>query len=262
MAGDWIKMEVCLPDKPEVWQMAGMLGIDPDSVIGKLLRVWGWFDSHTTDGNAHGVTFSLVDRVAGVAGFAEAMMLCGWIEQSGSVLSIPNFSRHNGKTAKNRALTNDRVAKSREKKQESNDESNAECVTKTVTREEKRREEVNNTPATPDGFADFWSAYPKRKNKGDAEKAWKKIRPSIELQQRILAAIVVAKRQPDWIKEDGQYIPYPASWLNAKGWEDGQEAPASLPESVTASVDGDIVTLPNGQKIPRAAYELNRRMMG
>lgn len=142
MAGDWIKVETCLPDKPEVWQIAGMLGLDPDAVLGKLLRVWGWFDAHTKDGNAHGVTFSLVDRVACVTGFAEAMMLAGWLEQDGSVMSLPNFSRHNGKTAKNRALTNDRVASSRKMKRTSNEECNADTVTKTVTREEKRREEV------------------------------------------------------------------------------------------------------------------------
>lgn len=113
MSGDWIKMQVTLPDKPEVWQMAGMLSIDADSVVGKLVRVWVWFDSHTEDGNAVGVSFPLIDRVAGVAGFAEAMSMVGWLEQNGHVLTLPKFGRHNGKTAKNRALTNERVAKHR-----------------------------------------------------------------------------------------------------------------------------------------------------
>ena len=148
MAGDWIKMEVALPDKPEVWRMAGVLSIDADSVVGKLLRVWAWFDSHTEDGNAVGVSYPLLDRVAGVAGFAEAMALVGWLEQNGHVLTLPKFGRHNGKTAKNRALTNERVAKSRTKQRDCNDESNAGTVTgivsKTVTREEKRREEKNS----------------------------------------------------------------------------------------------------------------------
>lgn len=147
MAGDWIKMTKDLPDKPEVWSMAGFLGIDADCVVGKLLRVWAWFDSHTQDGNAVSVTYSLLDRIAGVSGFAEAMALCGWLEQSGSVLRIPNFGRHNGETAKKRALTNERVAKSRELQRKSNAECNAASVTdsvaKSVTREEKRREEKN-----------------------------------------------------------------------------------------------------------------------
>lgn len=143
MAGDWIKMQTCLPDKPEVWRIASIIGCEPDAVIGKLLRVWSWFDSHTEDGNAVGVTYSLVDRVSGVTGFAEAMALCGWLEQRDLILSLPKFDRHNGKTAKNRALTNERVAKSRSK---SNAECNGVSVTKTVTREEKRREDISKPP--------------------------------------------------------------------------------------------------------------------
>jgi hypothetical protein len=142
VAGDWIKMSVNLPDKPEVWQIAGMLNLDADAVVGKLLRVWAWFDAHTEDGNAVGVTYPLVDRVAGVTGFAEAMVFAGWLSQSGSVMTVPHFERHNGKTAKNRALTNERVAKHRKSNDESNAESNARTVTKTVTREEKRREDI------------------------------------------------------------------------------------------------------------------------
>ena len=39
MAGDWLKVEVATPDKPEIWLIAEELQIDPDAVVGKLLRV-------------------------------------------------------------------------------------------------------------------------------------------------------------------------------------------------------------------------------
>ena len=52
MAGDWIKFELTTMDKPEVCQIADVAGIDPDAVVGKLMRVWGWFDQQTEDGNA------------------------------------------------------------------------------------------------------------------------------------------------------------------------------------------------------------------
>ena len=70
-------------------------------------------------------------------------------------------------------------------------------------------------------FPKFWDAYPKKKNKGDAEKVWKSIKPDSELISKILEAVEVAKQGDDWRKESGKYIPYPASWLRAKGWEDG-----------------------------------------
>ncbi len=28
------------------------------------------------------------------------------------------------------------------------------------------------------------------------------------------------RKTDDWIKDKGQFIPFPASWLNSKGWED------------------------------------------
>lgn len=69
-------------------------------------------------------------------------------------------------------------------------------------------------------FAQFWTVYPKKKSKGSAEKAFNRISPDEPLFNRILAAVESWKKSPDWQRENGQFIPYPASWLNAKGWED------------------------------------------
>lgn len=69
-------------------------------------------------------------------------------------------------------------------------------------------------------FEIFWKSYPKRKNRGQAEKAWLKLKPNEQLQSQILAAIERAKTSESWAKDGGRYIPYPATWLNAKGWED------------------------------------------
>ncbi len=58
MAGDWIKIESVMPDKPEVGVIAEELGIDHDAVIGKLVRFWIWADQQSVDGNALSVTFA------------------------------------------------------------------------------------------------------------------------------------------------------------------------------------------------------------
>jgi len=138
MAGDWIKLQKDTPDKPEVLAIASRMNLDPDAVVGKLVRIWSWFDTHTVDGNALSVTYALLDRLAGITGFAEQMSFVGWLNQEGHVLSLPNFEYHNGETAKKRAL-----GKNRQDKHRSNDESNANSNASSVTNAlpEKRREE-------------------------------------------------------------------------------------------------------------------------
>lgn len=138
MAGEWLKFEKATPDKPEVFAIASALNLDPDAVVGKLIRVWSWFDTHTTDGNARGVTSSLLDRIAGVTGFVTAMESVGWLATSAEGVSLPNFDLHTGETAKGRAQAAKRAANHRKK---SNGESNGASVTSALPREEKRREE-------------------------------------------------------------------------------------------------------------------------
>lgn len=148
MAGDWMKIELELPDKPEVHSIAGMLNLDPDAVVGKLIRVWQWFDKHTTDGNAHGVSFALVDRVTSVSGFGESMSFVGWLEQHDKTLVMPRFDRHTSKSAKTRALGAKRVANFNAKP---NADTNGVSVTDASPREEKRREKAH-MPARAAGF--------------------------------------------------------------------------------------------------------------
>lgn len=78
-----------------------------------------------------------------------------------------------------------------------------------------------------DRFAQFWSAYPKKKSKGQAEKAWEKLKPNDSLFKTIMGTLAVAVKSADWLKDSGQYIPYPATWLNAKGWEDEYDVPTA-----------------------------------
>ena len=67
-------------------------------------------------------------------------------------------------------------------------------------------------------FAQFWLAYPRKKNKGNALKSWN-VKANGNIDQ-IMAGLERAKLSQDWQKQNGKYIPYPASWLNAEGWLD------------------------------------------
>ena len=140
MAGDWLKFEKATLDKPEIFEMAGMLGIDPDAVIGKLLRVWDWFDDQSQNGCAPVTLAAQLNRNTGVTGFVDAMRAVGWIIIESDKLRIPNFERHNGQSAKTRSLSAKRMAKSRGKScANSYDDSVTSSATK--AQPEKRREE-------------------------------------------------------------------------------------------------------------------------
>lgn len=115
MASSWIKVEVITPDKPEIFQIAEILNIDPDAVLGKLVRIWAWADQQTIDGNAGSVTKGVLDRLAFITGFADALITVGWLAYEDGRLILPNFERHNGESSKKRALTNRRVAEHRKR---------------------------------------------------------------------------------------------------------------------------------------------------
>lgn len=88
--------------------------------------------------------------------------------------------------------------------------------------------ESKNPPIPPQGgnaqsFEEFWSAYPKKVGKGYALKSWNKISPGKELTQKILSAVESQKHSQQWKKDDGQFIPNPATWLNQGRWEDNLE---------------------------------------
>ena len=82
---------------------------------------------------------------------------------------------------------------------------------------ERRGEESIYTRA----FATFWDSYPRKKDKGNAFKAFQKFKCSERLPV-LLAAIQRDIRSQQW-RNDSRYIPYPATWLNGRRWEDGPD---------------------------------------
>lgn len=84
-------------------------------------------------------------------------------------------------------------------------------------------------PSHMAGFDDFWKAYPKKKSKGDAEKAWKQMKAS-QIIDQIISALTTAKASHDWQKDSGKYIPFPATWLRRRGWEDEHEPQQTTPQ--------------------------------
>lgn len=72
-------------------------------------------------------------------------------------------------------------------------------------------------------FSEFWRYFPKKKSKGDAYKAWIQTKQNRPALATILKALVVLRDSEDWVKENGRFVPYPATWLRSWGWADVAE---------------------------------------
>jgi hypothetical protein len=79
-------------------------------------------------------------------------------------------------------------------------------------------------PKSPKGdnalFDRFWSAYPRKEAKAVARKAFARHKPDDALLGAMLNAIEKQKRSNQWVKDNGQFIPLPATWLNQERWTD------------------------------------------
>lgn len=152
MAGDWIKMRCMLDTDPAVYEMAAILGIGELDVVGRLWKVWSWADQHSVDGNAVRVTGVTLDRLTATPGFTNAMREVGWLAGEDHALTFPSFARHNGQTAKQRALTSERVAKFRNAKPAT------EVTDPSLPEKNKEEESVSAGPTLEQVIAAGWNA--------------------------------------------------------------------------------------------------------
>lgn len=155
MAGEWIKMRIDLLNDPAVFRLAKAMRLDRWAIVGRLWALWAWADAHAVDGHVDGATDSEVDEICGRKGFAEALVSVGWLKITEGAIEIPHHEKHNGESAKERSLKNERQAKWRKNKTNpsyppSTPPSTLVDATQSTdasTREEKRREELTNNTA-------------------------------------------------------------------------------------------------------------------
>lgn len=92
----------------------------------------------------------------------------------------------------------------------------------------------------------FWALYPRRAGKKNARKAWRALNPSPALVDRMIQALDWQVRQPQWTKDGGAFIPYPATWLNGERWAD--EPPARTVRTISDATATVFATLNMGGK--------------
>lgn len=152
----WIKVEATTPHKPEIVRIARAVGITRDDAFGKMMRFWIWLDGVSVDGRVDGLVDGDVDDLLSCDGIGAAIASVGWIEfdNDNCRILIPNFERHNGETAKGRALKAIRQQKWRQNRDVDVDAiTSTPASTPASTREEKRRIKKPPTPfSVPDSL--------------------------------------------------------------------------------------------------------------
>ena len=111
---EWIKVEHHLHEKVEVAAIAEHTGMDIDTVVGKLIKVWAWASRNCyADGVTDVTALRVIREISRCESFDEALIKTSWIIVKGDKIEFVNFDRHNSQTAKDRALAGARMAKKR-----------------------------------------------------------------------------------------------------------------------------------------------------
>ena len=84
----------------------------------------------------------------------------------------------------------------------------------------KQTHKHKSTKEYTSDFLQFYNAYPKHIGREPAWKAWQKLNGSRPNLSTLITKINEMKKSEDWTKDNGKFIPHPATWLNQKRWED------------------------------------------
>lgn len=108
--------------------------------------------------------------------------------------------------------------------------------------EKRKRVSAQRGAGVDDTFDQFWSVYPRKVGKKDAVKVWNQIRPNPDLTNQIVQGVERWKRSEQWTKDDGRFIPYPATFLRGERWHEYDRAeviPSPKPATVKNYDDGE-----------------------
>lgn len=209
----WLKTDTLMPMHPKITDLAEQLGTSRRETVGLMMDFFVWVRSYAESGKVSDFYGKkTVENGKGVE-LLSILEKTGWIVDGW----IKNWHIFGGAEIVEKAKRD--PIKYREMIEFYNlipygkiPEKNGKITGKNPSRLDKKREEENKEPI---GFVEFWQAYPRKENKGQARKMWLKHKPEL---QAVLKAIGVQKLSDQWKKDGGKFIPHPATWINAEAW--------------------------------------------
>lgn len=177
MATDWIKVRKALAHHPKVMRIANRLGIPRQQSLGACVEYLSWADEQLqeTNGNAHGVTQRDIDGIVGLEGFASALEEVDWLStrttDRGTSLVVTRFDQHLSQGAKDKALSDIRVANHRARKRGNSPKQKAlsKCNGPGVTPKRKRLYVRSNSSISYPTLEEVKEYFALKKTKIDAE---------------------------------------------------------------------------------------------
>jgi predicted phage replisome organizer len=172
----------------------------------------------------------------------------GMIEIIDDTITIPNWAKHQSidKIEAKNEYQRKYMAGYRAKQEQivSGSESNGKtnCKTNSETNvspiEDRGKNKNKNITYSPSDelFEEFYKLYPKHMGKENARKSWSKIEMTDELFETIKAKVVAFSKTESWTKDGGKFVPYPATWLNQRRWEDEIETEPEVEHYPTVTV--------------------------
>jgi hypothetical protein len=110
MAGEWLAIDIGLPDKPEVQELIDVTGHPVEYVVFRLYRLWSWAALHCADGTARMTLPRLARTCGGDDAFWRAVAAVGWLEidETAATVAVPGWDRRFSQAAKARLQHADR----------------------------------------------------------------------------------------------------------------------------------------------------------
>jgi hypothetical protein len=201
MAGEWLAIDIGLPDKPEVQELIDLTGQPVEYVCFRLYRLWSWAAVHCADGTARMTVPRLARTCGGDEAFWRAVAAVGWLEidETAATVAVPGWDRRFSQAAKARLQHQDRAKAQNERDPDRRKRSGAACATAQPltapprSRGEERREEVPPPPreASPPDPAS-WATLRNAWNDGPG-RPWKPAEPPDGATERL--------SEPGWLTD-------------------------------------------------------------
>ena len=144
------------------------------------------------------------------------LKVCDYAVNCALLATVQNFNTIN--ICNNNTLTNTDIRENNTNKYgvqnlDTDQKCAPECASPEEPAEETKEERIERT------FSVFWTAYPRKVDKERARRAWRKIAPSSQQAEEIMAALD-RQKSAGILNTKDQYTPYPATWINGQRWRD------------------------------------------